>query len=112
MDVIRACVPITADGDVCSRLAHAAVVATCVLSGDGITEWTEHAVGWDTTYGVTVRGLHHASVIRFLDSQGVTLVVADEVCDSVRNAMKLRGITLIDHATGDPRLAVAAALVP
>ena len=54
-------------------------------------------VGWDQTYGVDVMGNHHARVMRFMQDNDVTDVVAADVCDNMRRSLEAKGVTL--HAT-------------
>lgn len=105
-------IPVTAEGAVFERLAKAPLVATCVLRDGEIADWTEHAVGWDQTYGVDVMGNHHARVMRFMQDTMVTDVVAADVCDNMRRSLAAKGVTLHADHTGDARAAVRSALQP
>jgi predicted Fe-Mo cluster-binding NifX family protein len=112
MNDMTIAIPVTAEGTVFERLGKAPLVATCVLRDGTVTDWTEHAVGWDQTYGVDVMGNHHARVMRFMKEHGVTTVVAADVCDSMRRALQAQGVIVHDGRTGDARAAVSAFLVP
>lgn len=112
MNDMTIAIPVTAEGAVFERLGKAPFVATCVLRDGEVTGWTEHAVGWDQTYGVDVMGNHHARVMRFMQDNEVTDVVAADVCDNMRRSLEAKGVSLhADHA-GDARAAVLAALQP
>ena len=104
-------VPVTLEGAVFDRLGKAPVFATCSLRDGEITDWVEHQVGWDQTYGVDVMGAHHARVMRFVQDHAVAAVVADDVCDSMRRSLESQGVSVYDNRSGDAREAVASLLV-
>lgn len=104
-------IPVTADGAVFSRLGKAPIIATCDMRDGEISGWTEHAVGWDQTYGVDVMGAHHARVMRFVQDHEVTTVVAADVCDNMRRSLAAKGVTVHSDQSGDARAAVRALLV-
>ena len=84
-----------------------------VAERDGeVVDWTEHAVGWDQTYGVDVMGNHHARVMRFMQDKDVSDVVAADVCDNMRRSLEAKGVTLHVDFAGDARAAVRSALQP
>lgn len=112
MNAITIAIPITVDGAVFERLAKAPLVATCVLRDGEVVDWTEHAVGWDQTYGVDVMGNHHARVMRFMQEHNVTDVVAADVCDNMRRSLEAKDVTLHADFAGDARAAVRSALQP
>jgi len=108
MNDMTVCVPVNTDGTIHNRLGQAPIVATCHIHDGEVTDWTEHAVGWDQTYGVDVLGVHHPAVIRFMQDQHVNTVVADNVCDSMQTVLTKLGLTLQTGITGDARSAVGA----
>lgn len=112
MNDMTIAIPVTAEGTVFDRLAKAPLVATCVLRDGTVTDWASHAVGWDQTYGVDVMGNHHARVMRFMKDQGVTTVVAADVCDNMRRSLEAQGVVVYDGQKGDARVAVTTVLVP
>jgi predicted Fe-Mo cluster-binding NifX family protein len=112
MNAITIAIPVTTDGAVFERLAKAPVAVTCVLRDGQIVDWTEHAVGWDQTYGVDVMGNHHARVMRFMQEHDVTDVVAADVCDNMRRSLEAKGVVLHADFAGDARTAVISALQP
>jgi len=103
------CVPLNADGTIHDRLGKARVVATCRVQGAKVSDWVEHTVRWDTTYGVDVLGVHHPRVIRFLKEHKVDVVVANNVCDIMKSTLPTLGIAVHSGHTGDARSAVVAA---
>jgi len=105
-------IPVTAEGAVFERLAKAPIVATCVVRDGEVADWTEHAVGWDQTYGVDVMGNHHARVMRFMQAHAVTDVVAADVCDNMRRSLAAKGVTLHADQSGEARTAVLSAFQP
>ncbi|MBK9739836.1 MAG: hypothetical protein IPO93_10035 [Actinobacteria bacterium] len=105
------CVPLNSDGTIHNRLGQANVVAICHVHDGQVTDWDEHVVEWDTTYGVDVLGVHHPRVIRFLQDQHVTAVVADNVCDIMQSTLPTLGITVSTGHSGDARSAVEAAVL-
>jgi predicted Fe-Mo cluster-binding NifX family protein len=107
MNDTTVCIPLNADGTIHERLGQANTVAICRVCDGQITDWTEHVVAWDTTYGVDVLGVHHPRVIRFLQGNNVTAVVADNVCDVIQTTLPVLGIQVHDHITGDARTAAA-----
>jgi len=102
----RVCLPLDTEGNIRGRLGQARTVVTCHLTDEGVAEWTEHSVDWDNDYGVTVHGVHHPRVVKFLRRNEIDLVMADEVCDSIKNTLAVLGIVLREKVTGDPRAAV------
>lgn len=106
MNDMTVCIPLNADGTIHDRLGQANTVALCHVRDGEVTDWTEHVVEWDTTYGVDVLGVHHPRVIRFLQGNNVTAVVADNVCDIMQSTLPALGIEVHAHVTGDARTAV------
>ncbi len=102
------CVPVNADGTIHDRLGQARVVATCHTHDGAVTDWTEHVVDWDQTYGITDLGVHHPAVIRFLQDQDVTTVVASNVCESMQKVLAKLDVDVHVGITGDARAAVGS----
>lgn len=100
------CVPLDANGAVAPRLGQAPMVAVCRLDGGVVSDWTEHTVRWDSTYGVDVPGVHHPRVVRFMLDHAISDVVADAVCDSVQRALDANGVQVHMSHLGDARRAV------
>jgi predicted Fe-Mo cluster-binding NifX family protein len=109
MDTMTICVPLNPDGTVHDRLGQANTVAICQVSNGVVTDWTEHVVGWDATYGIETLGVHHPRVIRFLQQQHVDAVVADHLCDVMQTTLPKLGIAVHLGVTGDARGAVTVA---
>jgi len=107
MDVQTVCIPLADDGTIQGLLAQARSVAICKVDGDAVNDWREYIVGWDTTYGVDVPGVHHPRVIRFLQEHSVNVVVADQACAIMRTTLPALGISLRLGNTGDARSVVA-----
>jgi predicted Fe-Mo cluster-binding NifX family protein len=105
MKDMTVCIPLNADGTIHDRLGQANKVAICHVHDGAVTDWTEHVVEWDTTYGVDVLGVHHPRVIRFLQGNNVNVVVADNVCDIMQSTLPTLGIEVRMHVTGDARQA-------
>jgi predicted Fe-Mo cluster-binding NifX family protein len=108
MDAMTICVPLNPDGTVHDRLGQANTVAICHVADGQVTDWTEHVVGWDTTYGIETLGVHHPRVIRFLQDHHVDTVIADHLCDVMQSTLPVLGIAIHMGVTGDARAAVAA----
>jgi predicted Fe-Mo cluster-binding NifX family protein len=104
------CVPLNTDGTLTPRLGQAPRVAVCRVDAGAVSDWTEHAVAWDTTYGVDVLGVHHPRVVRFLRDQQVDTVVAADVCESMQQVLGSIGVTVRTGYAGDARTAVQAAM--
>ena len=104
------CVPLNPDGTIHDRLGQANSVALCNVIDGEVTDWSVHVVGWDTTYGIDGLGVHHPRVIRFLQENAVTTVVADNVCDIMKATLPTIGVTVHSGVTGDAREGVASAL--
>lgn len=102
------CVPVSADGSITHRLGQAPAVAICRVHEGAVTDWTMHAVEWDTTYGVDVLGVHHPRVVRFMRDHEVDTIVADDVCDAVQRALSTLGMSVRTGNRGDARSVVAA----
>lgn len=111
MNDMTVCIPLNSDGTIHDRLGQANVVAICHVHDGQVSDWTEHVVEWDTTYGVDVLGVHHPRVIRFLQSNDVDTVVANNVCDIMQSTLPTLGITVHTDVTGDARTAVTAMVV-
>ncbi len=104
------CIPLNADGTIHDRLGKANTVAICKLEDGQVSDWTEHVVEWDTTYGVDVMGVHHPRIMRFMQDQKVDAVVADNVCDVIQRSLPNVGVTVHPGFTGDARSVVASAM--
>jgi predicted Fe-Mo cluster-binding NifX family protein len=111
MNFTTVCIPLNADGTIHNRLGQANTVAICQVSEGQVTDWTEHVVEWDTTYGVDVLGVHHPRVIRFLQSNNVNTVVANNVCGIMQTTLPTLGIAVYAGVTGDARSAVESVTI-
>lgn len=100
------CIPLNADGTIHHRLGQTHLVATCQVRDDVVSEWNEHVVDWDQTYGVDVLGVHHPRVLRFMQANGVTTVIANDVCASMQRVLTKIGVDVHTQMTGDARAAV------
>jgi len=100
------CVPVTASGEVDPRWGRAERLAVVRLEGGRIAAWTEHDVAWDALHDVGTQGGHHARVARFLQDQGVEVVVAGHMGPPMVEMLgKLRIVAKLG-AAGDARAAV------
>ena len=100
------CVPLNTDGTIHQILGQAPVVATCQVDEGMVTDWVEHPVHWDQTYGVDVKGVHHPRIIRFIQENDVNVVVANDVCESMQKVFATLGVTVHLHNDGNGRAAV------
>ena len=105
------CVPVNPDGTIHQLLGQAHTVATCRIHDGVVTDWAEHVVDWDTTYGVDVLGVHHPGIIRFVQQHQVTAVVANDVCESMQGVLRSMGLDVLVGNTGNARSAVTAVAV-
>jgi predicted Fe-Mo cluster-binding NifX family protein len=73
---IVVCVPVTTEGALGPRWGRAKKVAVATVSQDGIDDWQEFDVSWDSLHDAGTEGSHHARVARFLREHNVEAVAA------------------------------------
>jgi predicted Fe-Mo cluster-binding NifX family protein len=103
------CVPVTPTGEVDPRWGRAARVAVADVQHGEIVHLETWEVGWDTLHDEGSEGSHHARVARFLQAQGVQVVVAHHMGDPMVVMLAQMGVATRLGAAGDARLAVLAA---
>ncbi len=103
------CVPVTATGEIDPRWGRAGRVAVAEVVDGGVVRWEESDVGWDRAHDEGAEGAHHARVARFLQANGVQVVVAHHMGDPMVHMLGRMGIEVWLGASGDPRRAVLAA---
>lgn len=97
------CVPVTKEGLVDPRWGRAGRVALAVVAGSTITDWREFDVHWDELHDAAGDGQHHAVVARFLQDNGVQVVVAHHVGPPMEQMLRKMGVTLQLGARGSAR---------
>lgn len=83
--------------------------ATAEVREGKVARWDEIGVNWDTLHNADTEGGHHARVARFLEEQGVDLVVADHMGDPMLTMLERMRIGVQPGAGGDARSDVIAA---
>lgn len=102
------CVVVTPDGQVGGGWGRAPRVAVARLEGGQIAEWTEHDVAWDVLHDVGTEGGHHARIARFLQDNGVSVVVAGHMGPPMVQMLGKLRIIARTGVTGEARAAVVA----
>lgn len=100
------CVPVDGSGSVGHSWGRAPRVAVARVANGSIETWAEHAVAWDVLHDEGTEGGHHARVARFLQEQGVELVVAGHMGPPMLHMLERMGIAVRLAAEGDARVAV------
>lgn len=83
-------------------------VALAVLAGQQLLDWEVKDVGWAASHDAGTHGAHHARVVRFLREHQVGVVVVDHVGEGMRRTLGSMGITLVEGASGEAKVAVLA----
>jgi len=102
------CVPVTETGEVGGGWGRAPRVAVARLEGGLIVDWVEHDVAWDVLHDVGTEGGHHARVARFLQDNGVEVVIAGHMGPPMVQMLGKMRIVARMGAAGDARAAVLA----
>jgi predicted Fe-Mo cluster-binding NifX family protein len=97
------CVPVTPDGAVDTSWGRAARVAVIRVEDGAIVADEVHPVAWDSLHDTGTEGSHHARVARFLQDQGVEVVVAGHMGQPMVHMLGQMGIQARLGATGDAR---------
>ncbi|WP_194947909.1 NifB/NifX family molybdenum-iron cluster-binding protein [Actinomyces trachealis] len=103
-------IPVTADGQVEPRFGRAPRVAVVQVEDGQISDWTEHAVGWDTAHDSGTEGAHHARIVRFLREQEVDTIVVTHMGIGMQRVTSRMGIRVLATDGGPARQAVLDAL--
>lgn len=106
---MKVCVPITADGQVDPRWGRAERVAVADVTGDDVTDWQEHAVGWGTLHDQGTEGSHHARIARFLRDNQVQAVAVGHVGPGMERMLGTMEIRIVSGLAGDAREAARSA---
>ena len=104
------CVPVTTDGQMDPRWGRAASVAVADVRDGSVTSWRQFDVAWDRLHDETTEGGHHARVARFLQDNGVGVVVAGHMGGEMVHMLERMGIRVQLGADGDARQAAIAAI--
>ncbi len=102
------CIPVSTDRQMGHSWGKAPRVAVVTVSDGVITDWTEHAVGWDVSHDAGTGGSHHARVVRFLLDHHVTTVIAEHMGPPMVNTLGKMGIDTHIGVSGDAEAAVLA----
>lgn len=104
-------IAINLDGTtVASGWGKAHTVAIATVTDGQITDWSEHAVGWDELHGQGSEGQHHARIVRFVREQGAKIVVTGHMGPPMHNTMTKLGCKILLGVDGDARSAALAAV--
>jgi predicted Fe-Mo cluster-binding NifX family protein len=103
------CLPVMADGSIDPRWGRAQRIAVAQLTAEGIGNWTEFEVGWDTHHDDGTEGAHHARIARFLQDHSVEAVVAGHMGPPMVHMLDRMGVKVILEAAGSARLAAMKA---
>ncbi len=106
------CVPVMPDGSVGHSWGRAARVAVMRVDAGDVVSSVEHDVGWDAAHDAGTEGSHHARIARFLQDQGIEMVVSGHMGQPMVRMLEGMGLHVRLGATGDARAAVVAAVQP
>lgn len=104
------CVVVNDSGEVGGGWGKARRVALAEVAGGAVTDWREVDVRWDEAHDEGTEGSHHARIVRFLQENGVDVVVAGHMGPPMQNTLTRLGVRLVLGASGDARAAAAAAV--
>jgi predicted Fe-Mo cluster-binding NifX family protein len=110
MSIEVACIPVTPAETVSGGWGKAPAVAVAKVQDGGIISWRIENVGWDALHDSGTEGSHHATIVRFLTENGVTIVVANHMGPPMQNTLAKMGIRVVLDATGDARRAILEAI--
>ena len=105
------CVVVNESGEVGGGWGKARRVALAEVADAAVSDWREVDVRWDEAHDQGGEGSHHARIVRFLQENGVEVVVAGHMGPPMQNTLTKLGVRLVLGATGDARAAAAAAAV-
>jgi len=104
------CVPVTLEGLLDPRWGRAARVAIATVNQDGIDDWHEYDVNWDSLHDTGTEGSHHARVARFLRDHQVEAVAAHHMGAPMARMLQKMGLTVRLGEAGNAREAAARAV--
>lgn len=107
---MKVLVPVTADGQVEPRFGRAPRVAVATVEQGAVTDWQEHAVGWDASHDTGTEGAHHARLVRFLREHQVQAVVVTHMGAGMQRVTSRMGIQVLATDSGPARQALLDAL--
>jgi len=91
---IIVCVPVTIEGALGPRWGRAERVAVATVSQDGIEDWQEFDVSWDSLHDAGSEGSHHGRVARFLREHNVEAVAAHHMGPAMEHMLGKMGLTV------------------
>lgn len=107
MPAVVVAVPVAPGRQVAHSWGRAPLIALVTVTDGQVSDWAEHAVGWDELHDTGTEGSHHARVVRFLRENGVQAVAAQHMGPPMQNTLAKLGIAVSLTTTED---ATAAAL--
>jgi predicted Fe-Mo cluster-binding NifX family protein len=102
---VRACVPVSADGQVDPRWGRAERVAVADVTAGEIRGWQEFTVGWGTLHDQGTEGAHHARVARFLRENQVQGIAVHHIGPGMQRMLASMSIRAVTGLGGDARSA-------
>ena len=91
---IIVCVPVTTEGALGPRWGRAERVAVATVSQDGVDDWQEFDVSWDSLHDAGTEGSHHARVALFLREHKVEAVAAHHMGPGMEHMLGKMGLTV------------------
>jgi predicted Fe-Mo cluster-binding NifX family protein len=107
---IIVCVPVTTEGALGPRWGRAERVAVATVSQDGIDDWQEFDVGWDSLHDAGTEGSHHARIARFLREHDVEAVAAHHAGPGMEHMLGKMGLIVRLGETGGAKEVAARVL--
>lgn len=103
-------VTIRPDGTVAPGLGRASLVAVATVTDGALTDWQEHAVGWDAAHDEGTEGAHHARIAKFLREHEVDVVVTGRAGAGMVRMLGTMGVRLVMDVEGDARASAVDAV--
>ncbi len=100
------CIPVESAGNIDPRWGRADRLALAEIQAGDIVRWEEVEVLWSVLHDQAGEGSHHARVVRFLRDNGVEVVVAAHMGESMARTLAKMGLQVYLGASGDARVAV------
>jgi predicted Fe-Mo cluster-binding NifX family protein len=107
---IIACVPVTVEGALGSSWGRAERVAVATVNENGIEDWQEFDVGWDSLHDAGTEGSHHARIARFLREHEVEAVASQHMGPGMEHMLGKMGLTVRLGETGGAKEVAARML--
>jgi predicted Fe-Mo cluster-binding NifX family protein len=106
MNSFTACATLLPDGTIGGGWGRAHTVGIAKVVDGKVTDWRVEDVGWGALHDTGTEGSHHARIVRYLNDNGVTVVVTGHMGDGMRNTLAKMGVTVHLEIGGEAKAAL------